>query len=216
MTGYAPQYAPANRSNGFGLAGFITALVGIVSCGLLSPIGVILSAIGLRKEPRGFAIAGLVIGLLGSIWLVLGGLALGVMCAGLAAAGIKVGDLMPYGQTIDQMETAQRAVASYVSAHNGELPADMATFLGDQGLNLADAWKNAIRVERTDGGFRVWSAGPDGQFDSKDDVWVDSTGEFFIAGLDGFNAQATIQKPISPAPPVEPTEPSEPAKPATP
>ena len=39
-------------SNTMGIAGFITSLLGIVSCGVLSPIGLILSVIGLFKQPR--------------------------------------------------------------------------------------------------------------------------------------------------------------------
>ncbi len=48
-------------SNGLGTAGFVTSLVAIVTCGLLSPIALILSLVGLFKKPKGFAIAGTVI-----------------------------------------------------------------------------------------------------------------------------------------------------------
>ena len=46
------------ETNGLGLAGFIVSLVGICSGGVLSPIGLVLSIVGLFREPRGFAIAG--------------------------------------------------------------------------------------------------------------------------------------------------------------
>ncbi len=57
-------------TNGMGVAGFVTSIAGIATCGLLAIFGVILSGIGLRKEPKGFAIAGLVIGLIGLLELV--------------------------------------------------------------------------------------------------------------------------------------------------
>lgn len=56
-------------SNGLGMAGFICSLVGLFTCGVLFPIGLILSLIGVFFQPRGFAIAGLCISL-GSIVLV--------------------------------------------------------------------------------------------------------------------------------------------------
>ena len=49
-------------SNGLGVAGFVTSLVSLCfSCGILSPISMILSLIALMKRPRGFAIAGSII-----------------------------------------------------------------------------------------------------------------------------------------------------------
>ena len=48
-------------SNGLGTAGFVTSLVAIITCGLLSPIALILSLVGLFKRPKGMAIAGTII-----------------------------------------------------------------------------------------------------------------------------------------------------------
>src|SRR5690348_9132833 len=59
-------FVNAQPTNGLGLAGFITSLVGIVTCGVIAPIGLVLSLFGLMKPPRGFAIAGTIIGLIGS------------------------------------------------------------------------------------------------------------------------------------------------------
>jgi hypothetical protein len=63
-----PRYLPAPASNDLGLAGFIVSLLGLVlSGGLLCPVGLVLSAMALRREPRGFAVAGFVIGLVGTL-----------------------------------------------------------------------------------------------------------------------------------------------------
>lgn len=55
------------KENGFGLAGFIVSIASLFLCGIPSIVGVLLSVIGLRKHPKGFAIAGLLIGLVGLI-----------------------------------------------------------------------------------------------------------------------------------------------------
>ncbi len=68
---YQYQYQIAPRQvNGMGIAGFVLALVGAVFfwCPILDAIvsllAVIFSGFGMRKEPKGLAIAGLVIGLI--------------------------------------------------------------------------------------------------------------------------------------------------------
>ena len=74
------------QTNGLGLAGFIVSLFGLLTCGTLSPIGFLLSVIGVFKSPRGFAIAGSILGALGSVWLAVAGLA---MLGALAAPAIE-------------------------------------------------------------------------------------------------------------------------------
>lgn len=76
-----PQYAPVRQSNGLGIAGFVVSLVALLFCWLpyfnaiTALTAVILSAIGLKKLPKGLAIAGLIIGglvLIASIiWIVI-------------------------------------------------------------------------------------------------------------------------------------------------
>lgn len=69
------QVAPA-KSNGLGTAGFILALLALIFCwvpGLdwvLWILGLIFSLIGVFRTPRGLAIAGLVISLIGLILLI--------------------------------------------------------------------------------------------------------------------------------------------------
>jgi hypothetical protein len=77
----------ASQDNNLGTAGFVISLVGILSCGFLSPVGAILSLMALNKEPKGLAIAGLVIGILGSAWVVVA-LIFGLFAVFAAAIGI--------------------------------------------------------------------------------------------------------------------------------
>lgn len=80
-------YITQPKSNGMGIAGFVLSLVALIPIPFLSNLiwllGLIFSFIGLFKEPRGFAIAGLVISL---IWFVIAFLLLGVAASFLAFA----------------------------------------------------------------------------------------------------------------------------------
>lgn len=80
-------YIQVPATNGLGTAGFICSLLGIVTCGLLSPIGLLFSVLGIFRAPRGMAFAGGVLGAIGSVWLALvgGTLILGIIGAGEAA-----------------------------------------------------------------------------------------------------------------------------------
>src|SRR5688572_25362426 len=88
--GFVPQQA--SPQNGLGIAGFITSLVGWISCGVLSPIGLILSLIALGKQPRGFAIAGAIIGALGSLFLAVVGIGIIMAALGLGMAAKMIQD----------------------------------------------------------------------------------------------------------------------------
>lgn len=59
----APAFTPSPQEldNKMGFAGFICSIFAFFTCGLLSPVSLIISGMALRKKPKGFAIAGLVI-----------------------------------------------------------------------------------------------------------------------------------------------------------
>lgn len=96
---YVTQGVP-HQSNGFGIAGFVLSLVGLIletiCCfvfapislvvGLLCIVGLIVSIVGLRKEPRGMAIAGLILGIIGLLVYVVAILAVVFGVAVFAAA----------------------------------------------------------------------------------------------------------------------------------
>ncbi|HHK42428.1 MAG TPA: hypothetical protein ENJ50_08425, partial [Planctomycetaceae bacterium] len=86
-TNVVVQPAP---TNGLGIAGFIISLLGFLSCGLLSPIGFLLSLVGLTKQPRGFAIAGAIIGAIGTLGLFLFGFAMIAALLGLSSAARQI------------------------------------------------------------------------------------------------------------------------------
>jgi hypothetical protein len=172
----AGQPAPATTvvvahppSNNLGLAGFVTSLLGLISCGVLSPIGLLLSLIGLTKQPRGFAIAGTIIGLIGSIFLVVAGVGFVMAMMGLGVAAKTFGEdlaahqaaLQAYSQIQQQKQAGKtldtNAASVIASAHK-------------------DPWGTPLRAEiAADGTLTIITAGRDKKFDTPDDVRFDKT-----------------------------------------
>ncbi len=72
-----PGFAPPSQTNGLGVAGFVLALLALLLFWvpflgwILWLVGLILSAVGMARQPRGLAIAGLVVSLIGIVLLVL-------------------------------------------------------------------------------------------------------------------------------------------------
>jgi hypothetical protein len=167
-----PPMAP--ESNGLGLAGFITSLVGlVVTGGLLCPIGLILSLIALSRRPRGFAIAGTVLGAVGSCGSCLVALFVIPLVAGgllFAAFALVASGGVSGLNTLDHMMQVDRAITQYVHVHHTlpeslsdlNLPADL----------LEDGWGTPLQYSVTrDGAHEHWtlqSAGSDKQFDADD------------------------------------------------
>lgn len=170
----ATQQTAGPESNGLGLAGFITSLAGlVVTGGLLCPVGLILSLIALSRRPRGFAIAGTVLGFLGSCGSCLIALFVVPLVAGgllFAALALVASGGVPAINTLDHMMQVDRAITQYVEQHHTlpdslsdlNLPSDM----------LDDGWGTPLRysVSREEGHERwsLQSAGPDRTFDPDD------------------------------------------------
>jgi len=70
-------------SNALGMAGFITSIIAFLTCGLLAPISLFLSLIGLCFRPRGYAMAGFLISGVSIVVL--------VVCWGLFLSALIVG-----------------------------------------------------------------------------------------------------------------------------
>ncbi len=212
------EYQPpaVKQSNGMGLAGFIVSLLGVISCGLLGPVGLILSIIGMRKEPRGFAIAGLVLGIIGSLWIVFilffGGLAIVMTALGLGAALAVAGIVAAVGQNAISIVDA---VHDHHEA-NGVIPATL-----DE-LNIAasertDTWGNDFIYvpSGNEATFLLISAGPDGIPGNNDDLigevsFEDSDFDAELhRGYGDINRSEWPNLPAAPQPNTPPAEPEQ-------
>ena len=61
MSDQPPTPGAPPPSNTMGIVGLVLGCCSFATCGLLAPLGIVFSGIGMRREPRGLAIAGLII-----------------------------------------------------------------------------------------------------------------------------------------------------------
>lgn len=174
------QHAPAarntyesNESNGLGLAGFIVSLVGFIACGgLICPIGLIMSLFALTKRPKGFAIAGAVIGAIGSLGFIIlffvVGIAALLALVGLGLAAAVAAVAMNIGQNGIHI---YKDIETYYDA-NAKAPASLADLGTYTPAELEDAWGTPIRYEVSPDGQEIWlrSDGQDKARGTGDDI----------------------------------------------
>jgi hypothetical protein len=156
--------APKDEFNGWGVAGFVTAILGIFTCGFLHPLSLLISLVGLMWKPRGLAIAGVIISVLGSGFLMISGYALVLGFLGMKEFVTEEGKRFNTNTTLS--EAAQ--VIERHQASTGELPDPIE---GNKLLmEMQDAWGQSLRYETSDRKFVIRSAGPDRQMNTADDL----------------------------------------------
>ena len=163
-------------TNGLGIAGFVCALLGIFgSCGLLSPIGLILSLVAVGRQPRGFAIAGIVIGSVGTCFVLVPLIILAVVMpvvlfSILGAVGLTSVLGPEFGAKIEMAQIAS-AIETYQQDHT-MLPIS----IDDLGITdaelLTDQWGHPYGYDLAADGqsYRLFSVGPDGAAGTADDI----------------------------------------------
>ncbi|MEO0474463.1 MAG: DUF4190 domain-containing protein [Planctomycetota bacterium] len=161
------QYEPP-PTNALGIAGFVVSLSGLVVCmGLICPVGLVLSLIALTKEPRGFAIAGTILGALGTLMGVLAAL----LFAGVLGSGFWLGSYFANSQTYTTISIASSDIDYHYNNNNSTLP-DEPT--GNALISsYTDEWGNSLKYELTAGTtdqYTISSAGEDGVFGTIDDI----------------------------------------------
>jgi hypothetical protein len=188
MTQYPSSTAllPA-PTNGLAIAGFVCSIAGLVTGGLLSPIGLIVSLVALGRQPRGFAIAGVILGAAGTCggFLILLFAGAAVLAAlGLAAVALVLSEPEKIELTTDMVNMAI-AVKSH-ETEKGSLP-EGTDGLGLKPPILTDPWGSAYRyaLRAQEPGFDIQSAGADQTFDTPDDVRLSALGTVWQPGAAG-------------------------------
>jgi len=154
-----------------GIAGFILGIVGLFTCFMTSPLGLILSFVGMRQRGnQGLAIAGFVVSLIGSlVWLValLYMLFMFVMFGAVfSAAAVSAARAQPrihtdasVAQAVWEIETADSMPDEL---EGNRIVAD---------LDIRDGWDTLLRYEVSgEHEYVLRSAGPDQEFDTYDDM----------------------------------------------
>lgn len=177
------RYDPPEQ-NGLGLAAFIVSLVGLFSAGILSPIAAIMGAIALGRNPKGFAIAGLVIGLFGSIWMCL----IAALFFGLLGVGISAMVLsLVYAQIEDglnDLTSASGVIATWRLEHDGVLPTneqgtlalERAGFAGTYQWIDEDDYTIELVIDKGDGDPWTFAAEYDADGDRESLRWRSKSG----------------------------------------
>jgi hypothetical protein len=167
-----PNPSSTTDRNRAGVVGMVLSIVGFCLCGLwlLTIPGLILSLIGLRKEPRTAAIAGSIVGAIGVLeFFVMGPLVLGIFLP----AFFRARENALENVTINQIQSIREACDVYKS-DNRQFPTSLDALIeGNYIIEDAttDHWDNRIRFEISgDGAPVITSAGRDGIFDTKDDL----------------------------------------------
>jgi len=152
-------------TNGLGIAGFVISLLTLfLTAGILSPIGLFISLLAMFKRPRGLAFAGVLIGLLPTLFW--GAIAFGVV------SSVKNHHEVAQVNRETAMTNAQinetLAKIELFRSDNDRLPGDIS---GNRiAIEQVDAWKEPLRYEVHEDHFLVRSAGPDGDFETGDDI----------------------------------------------
>lgn len=176
---YGPDVGPPEEPNNAAVVGFILSVTGLLVCGgLLCPFGLVVSAMGLKKRNnQGLAIAGLVLGIAGTIALVIFVIYIVVAFAAFAAFfaalfGVAASAVNENAQTFTEIGKAQREIEKSVQdSEEKELPSN------EEGTRIVkrfkDFWGHPLRYERDPGQrhrYTIRSAGADGKFDTSDDI----------------------------------------------
>lgn len=163
------------ETNPLGLTGFIISLLGLLlTCGLFSPVGLVISFVAMFRQPRGFAIAGLVLGLVGSLGMLVTLTFVGVMAVvGIAAAVMSivgVGHVFETGVDAYQM---REAIVAYEQDNNA-LPASIADLPDLSERFTQDFWGNpyVVEIDAQRRSLTVTSHGKDGLPGTADDLTI--------------------------------------------
>lgn len=164
------QSAP--QGNRAGVIGLTLSIIGVCLCGLwlLTIPGLIVSLVGLRKEPRAAAIVGTVLGAIGLLeFLIIGPLLIALLLPALSKAREDAREQMTRNK-IQQVHT--RSTAYQVD--NGRYPKSFDELTKGEYISsdeTKDSWDNPMQFEGGDDiRPEITSAGPDGVFDTEDDV----------------------------------------------
>lgn len=169
-----PARRPRKKFNWWGFNGLWLSLASFLSAGLLSPIPLLISLVGLRKGPgRKMALAGTFFSILGT------GLFLSIVFGSIShekhqhyVAKLKQQKLVVANQvetTESMIAVASQELEEYRDSNDGNLPnwIDCNMLM----IKHEDPWGKSLRFDAdADDWGTLRSAGPDFEFDSADDL----------------------------------------------
>ena len=159
-------------TNGIGLAGFIVSLAGLVLCILPAcPVGLILSIIGIRRNPRGFAIAGLVLGIIGTVPMIVIPIVWGTVILAFLSTPPSAG---AHAKTQAALEKGGQAIAAFKRASATFLPTLTAR---RSSTTSATATVTSSVITSSPMDISKCATRADGTFNTPDDITITGSGE---------------------------------------
>jgi len=194
-------------SNVLGIIGFVLSTLGLITCcipfvGFIGSIGLVLSLIALFRAPRGFAIAGTMIGIIATIFAVLWLVLFSLMGAAIIASG----GFMDFGKALMIVYQVDEQ-----RARGGNYPADL-TMLKEVPPEFRKDRNNIdflYEVAPDGSTFTLKGAGPDATMGTTDDIE-------FTELFRKHNIQLQQSHTWPPPAPNAPTAPTDPNAPTTP
>jgi hypothetical protein len=170
--GFEVPRPPRKKFNWWGFNGMWMSFASLMTLGFLSPVPLLISFMGLRRPGKKMATVGTLVSL--------GGIALAstIVLSGIAAHNHRVQQrhAVHYQRTVQKQIAETESLLAMASEeliedrdkHNGELPNDIDANMIV--IKHIDPWGESLRFDlEVDHGI-VRSAGPDKEFDTKDDL----------------------------------------------
>ena len=193
-----PQFVmmPVQQRNALGVFAFFIALVGLfVPTGAISLLGLVLALAAIGRSPRGFATFGVILGLLGTLfWAGFMLVAIVIALVGaLAATVFMAGAFMLTQPEVIEVTSDMVNVAIAVQEYeqeNDSMPIELGALTLSASVAM-DPWGATYRLETLDEepGFDLVSGGPDGMFDTDDDVRLSGLDRMWETAFASFDAR---------------------------
>ncbi|MFT7631727.1 MAG: hypothetical protein ACI87E_002766 [Mariniblastus sp.] len=173
--GFEAPLPPRKKFNWWGFNGMWMSFASLATAGVLSPVPLIISLIGLRRPGKKMATVGTLVSLAGIALITTM-----VVGTSLAHQARKEHRRMAYQKQSIKKQVAETSTMMALAADNvleetshGFLPSDLRA--NELVIGLIDPWGKSLRFDMEAKGGNVRSAGPDRKFNSKDDLtlWVD-------------------------------------------
>lgn len=164
--------------NWSGFIGLILVLISPLTFFLVAPIALLFSLFGLRRAPRGMAVTGTLLSLAATS-------VLSLMVIGVSQHRtrehrqhreqiVATQNRSQIAETMSTLKSAEARLIVYRDEHKNFLPE-----LGegmDMTVQYRDSWKRELFYEPVSAGCVIRSAGPDGKFQTRDDLICKLTG----------------------------------------
>ena len=177
--GFDRNRPPRRKFNWWGFNGLLLSLAAFFTAGALSPIALLVNMVGLRRKPRKMAVAGTLFSLAGCglmVALVVGGISHQAQLEKLAKARIYQQQYQQNAAECDALiEQAFEEFDEYRIANDGQLPKWVEGNM--LMIKYVDPWGKQLSFDAKKGFALIRSAGPDGEYDTGDDLTKRIDGE---------------------------------------